>query len=206
MRVFIIYDNHAREGFSSGWGFAAMLEIGKEKILFDTGDNPESLLHNMRSLSIEPSEIGTVVISHEHGDHIGGLAGFLEMGNPKARVVRQGDFTELTKIAAGVYTTGSIQSNGAPDEQSLYAESSQGKVLLVGCSHPGVDKILDMVKASGNVYAIIGGFHGFDRLDRLKSVQMIAPCHCTKHINEIRQMYPSKYLEVMAGDIIDLPD
>jgi len=44
MKITIIYDNDAEEGFRAGWGFSCLVE-GEKNILFDTGaDGPTLLL------------------------------------------------------------------------------------------------------------------------------------------------------------------
>ncbi|MEI4484787.1 MBL fold metallo-hydrolase [Frigidibacter sp. MR17.14] len=44
-------------------------------LLFDTGLAPEGVTGAMAAAGIEPSEITHVVLTHMHGDHIGGLSG-----------------------------------------------------------------------------------------------------------------------------------
>ena len=46
MKIKIIYDNNAQKGFKSGWGFSCIIE-NKEKVLFDTGSESQTLLFNM---------------------------------------------------------------------------------------------------------------------------------------------------------------
>jgi len=55
------------------WGYAALVEADGHKILFDTGASPDVVLKNARSLGIDLSQVEDVVISHNHGDHTGGL-------------------------------------------------------------------------------------------------------------------------------------
>jgi glyoxylase-like metal-dependent hydrolase (beta-lactamase superfamily II) len=38
----------------------------------DLGDDTGKLVHNMRAAGIDPAEIDTVLITHAHGDHVGG--------------------------------------------------------------------------------------------------------------------------------------
>jgi 7,8-dihydropterin-6-yl-methyl-4-(beta-D-ribofuranosyl)aminobenzene 5'-phosphate synthase len=56
------------------WGFAALVEVEGQRILFDTGARPETVLQNARELGVTLDGITDVVISHNHGDHTGGLA------------------------------------------------------------------------------------------------------------------------------------
>jgi 7,8-dihydropterin-6-yl-methyl-4-(beta-D-ribofuranosyl)aminobenzene 5'-phosphate synthase len=55
------------------WGFSALVEADGHRILFDTGMRPDTVLLNARNLSINLSDIEEVVLSHNHGDHTGGL-------------------------------------------------------------------------------------------------------------------------------------
>jgi len=198
MQIKIVYDNHAREGFASGWGFSCQVE----NILFDTGDNPEDLLSNMTKLKIDPEDIGIVFISHHHHDHTGGLDGFLSQR--QAKVMYPEDYSGPTQIKKDFYTTGTLKSFLGPVEHSLFIKTEKGIIVIVGCSHPGVDKILDITKKYGKIYAIIGGFHGFKKFDALEGIPFIAPCHCTQHMDEIKSRFPKEYREIMAGDTIEL--
>ncbi len=55
------------------WGYAALVEVDGKKILFDTGNRPETVLENAKDMGIDLSEVEDVFISHNHGDHTGGL-------------------------------------------------------------------------------------------------------------------------------------
>jgi 7,8-dihydropterin-6-yl-methyl-4-(beta-D-ribofuranosyl)aminobenzene 5'-phosphate synthase len=55
------------------WGFAALLSADGHRILFDTGARPETVLQNARELKVDLSDVPEVILSHHHGDHVGGL-------------------------------------------------------------------------------------------------------------------------------------
>ncbi len=55
------------------WGFAALVVADDHRLLFDTGARPETVLRNASELKIELSDVPTVILSHHHGDHTGGL-------------------------------------------------------------------------------------------------------------------------------------
>ena len=55
------------------WGFAALVEADGHRILFDTGARPDTVLKNARELGIDLGGVRDVVLSHNHGDHTGGL-------------------------------------------------------------------------------------------------------------------------------------
>ncbi|MCX4243441.1 MBL fold metallo-hydrolase [Paraliomyxa miuraensis] len=55
------------------WGFAALVEADGHEILFDTGAKPRTVLENADALGVALDSIPTVVLSHHHDDHVGGL-------------------------------------------------------------------------------------------------------------------------------------
>ena len=85
-RVTILYDAFGdRAGLERDWGFAALIEYGGRRILFDTGNNADVFARNVQALKIDLRRLDFVVISHRHGDHTGGLAHLLHM-NPGVRI------------------------------------------------------------------------------------------------------------------------
>lgn len=88
--------------------------------------------------------------------------------------------------------------------QSLVVEIEKGVVIVAGCSHPGVDVILDAAVQFGIPYAVIGGLHGFNRFELIDRLQLVCPTHCTQHIPEIRSLYPEKYIQERAGKVIGI--
>jgi 7,8-dihydropterin-6-yl-methyl-4-(beta-D-ribofuranosyl)aminobenzene 5'-phosphate synthase len=55
------------------WGFAALVEVDGQRILFDTGARPNTVLENARELKVDLAQAPEVVLSHNHSDHTGGL-------------------------------------------------------------------------------------------------------------------------------------
>jgi 7,8-dihydropterin-6-yl-methyl-4-(beta-D-ribofuranosyl)aminobenzene 5'-phosphate synthase len=55
------------------WGFAALVEVDGKRLLFDTGARPDTVLQNVRSMHVDLAGIDDVILSHNHGDHTGGL-------------------------------------------------------------------------------------------------------------------------------------
>lgn len=217
MNIKILYDNKAKVGFKSAWGFSCLIKA-KETILFDTGWDGDLLLFNMQRFGFSPKEIDKIVISHDHWDHAGGISRILnETKNPevfilksfseklKKEIAKRAVLREVSgkeKISCGVFTTGELGKEIL--EQSLFIETKDGFVVLTGCAHPGVDNILDFIKNYGRIYRVIGGFHDFSNIEYLKDIPVLSPCHCTTHLDEIKNLCPEKYRECCCGSEFEI--
>ena len=210
MKVTIIYDNTAfRKDLQSNWGFSALVEArDTPRILFDTGSNGKILLSNLEKLEIDPNLIDEVFISHPHFDHVGGLSDFLKV-NPKISKIyvpsslglkNEVILKEPQKIHENVFSTGELEGI----EQSMGIKTDKGIVLMVGCSHPYMGNILDAAKQFGEIYAVIGGMHGFSEFELFRDLQLICLTHCTQYKTELKKLYPQKYVEGGAGRIIEI--
>jgi 7,8-dihydropterin-6-yl-methyl-4-(beta-D-ribofuranosyl)aminobenzene 5'-phosphate synthase len=89
-------------------------------------------------------------------------------------------------------------------EQSLCVETDKGIVIIVGCSHPGIDHILTVSRRFGNIYGIIGGLHGFRDFELFSDFGLICATHCTQHKKEIEDLYPETFTRGGAGRIITI--
>lgn len=211
MKATIIYDNTTfRKTLQANWGFSALIEAKGKKILFDTGASGAILLSNMEKLGINPKEIDEVFISHFHFDHVGGLSDFLDVNDevtawiPRSfRGVKNAkeivEIENSRKLYEGIYSTGELEGI----EQSLCVETQKGIVLIVGCSHPRTEHIINVASGFGNVYGIIGGLHG-NRPESLNNVHLICATHCTQYKREIMSLYAGKYIEGGAGKVIEI--
>lgn len=215
MKLTIVYDNEIYKkdmGLKSDWGFSCLIETAHDTILFDTGAKGKILLHNMNNLDMDPSSINKIVISHEHRDHKGGLKLLLRLlGDVELYRLKKQRHTgkiqpvfvlDSCEIAEGVYTTGRLE--GVVNEQSLILKGETGWYVLVGCSHPGVEQILNAAKQHGKIVGILGGLHGFNDFSILKDLDLICPCHCTKYKKEIKGLYPKTYVDGGVGKVIEI--
>jgi 7,8-dihydropterin-6-yl-methyl-4-(beta-D-ribofuranosyl)aminobenzene 5'-phosphate synthase len=93
-RITNLYDAFgAPSALKQDWGFAALIEYGGKRILFDTGNDAAIFGQNVRQLGIDLGRLDAVVISHRHGDHTSGLKHLLEV-NPRVKIFapREGAF------------------------------------------------------------------------------------------------------------------
>ncbi|MBO8173858.1 MAG: MBL fold metallo-hydrolase [Thermococcus sp.] len=229
-KIIIVYDNKALSGFKSAWGFAALVKFKNYTILFDTGGDGRILLNNMKKLGIDPKSIQYIFLSHIHGDHTGGLWAILRE-NPNVTVFLPSIFPDSFKekvrsfgakvveindpkeILKDVYTTGVMFPVG---EQALILKTSKGLIVVTGCSHPGIVKIVERAEniTGENVYLVVGGFHLFGASEReiraiatsLKKlgVQKVMPCHCTGSRAEriFAEEFGEDYVECGVGKVI----
>lgn len=228
----IIYDNcKSHEEFQEGWGFSCLIDLGLRKILFDTGADEKAFFSNLQKLNVSCDEITDVVCSHKHKDHITGLKeiiGKLKGGTrlfmpkkfPLKRLPKHvhktivEDFKEIDK---GIYSL-VLKGGMFFYEQALVIETAKGLVVITGCAHPGVVRLLHEAQTRLNlpIYLVLGGFHLFrsskSKIDDIISlfkalnVQIVAPCHCTGHqaIERFRQAFSTSFYKIGTGTILSL--
>jgi 7,8-dihydropterin-6-yl-methyl-4-(beta-D-ribofuranosyl)aminobenzene 5'-phosphate synthase len=75
LKITTLADNLVlRAGLHGQWGLSYFLEMvdgrgDDRKVVFDTGNDREPLLHNMKELKIDLGDLDAVVLSHGHSDH-----------------------------------------------------------------------------------------------------------------------------------------
>src|SRR5215813_6973892 len=85
-RITILHDSFGRRGdLRKDWGFAALVEFGGRRILFDAGNDARTFAENTDSLGVDLRSLDFAVISHRHGDHTSGLDHLLRV-NPTIAV------------------------------------------------------------------------------------------------------------------------
>jgi 7,8-dihydropterin-6-yl-methyl-4-(beta-D-ribofuranosyl)aminobenzene 5'-phosphate synthase len=229
LTITVLYDNIAYDTrLQTDWGFACLVEGLDRPLLFDTGAQGDILLRNMRALGLDPQSVRTVVLSHAHDDHTGGLTAFLAE-NPdvtvyllqsfpadiKNTVQRAGatlvEVTEPQEIVVGAYTTGEL--GGQIREQALALETPRGLVVITGCAHPGIAALVRQATVGGDVYLALGGFHlGSASAGQIDAtivelqelgVQRIAPSHCTGDAarRAFAEAFGADYLESGVGQV-----
>ncbi len=226
----VIFDNIAyTSDLTTEWGYSCVIQTDKDTILFDTGSNGKILLQNMAKLKIDPKSIQSVIISHTHWDHLGGLDDFLAINPPVEVYIPNSTSLEDEKkitargvsairvqlsrrIAAGIFSTGELA--GEMPEQSLVIQTGKGMVVITGCAHPGIVNILSQVQTlfpKEKIYLAMGGFHLkrdsaekvgqiIDSIQAL-GIRQIAPSHCTgeEAIAIFKQRYQQNFIQSGVG-------
>ena len=263
-QITVLYDAFGKSSvMQKDWGYAAFIEYGGKRIMFDTGNNGDMLAQNAKAKGIDLSKLDFVVMSHRHGDHMGGMAYLLSV-NPKVKIY-------APKEGFGVYG-GDLPStfyrkdtslppeqryyDGAPPEVmrfgtawpganfqlvdknieitpdiqlialvsdkpgtlelrelSLALNTPDGMVIVVGCSHPGIDKIVDAAaKINPRIHLVAGGFHLVvskdEEIEKIVTalrdtykVAFVAPGHCTGEptFTALKKAFGDRYLYAGLG-------
>jgi 7,8-dihydropterin-6-yl-methyl-4-(beta-D-ribofuranosyl)aminobenzene 5'-phosphate synthase len=128
----------------------------------------------------------------------------------------------LTEVAPAIYLISTVsQTPGTLElhELSLAIKSPKGVILGVGCSHPGIEKILEASTAvDKHVHLVFGGLHLVTTPDpeitRLVTalhdqwkVDRMAAGHCTGEpaFAALRKAFGDHYLYAGLGSVIELP-
>ncbi len=268
--ITILYDAFGiSPNMKKDWGFAAYIEYGGKRILFDAGNDAEIFAHNVKAKGIDLTQLDFAVVSHRHGDHTSGLDHLLAVnpgvpiyapkenfgvfgaalpgsfykpeaslppemryfdGNPPATLRfgsawPEGNFewvSETTEVAPGFHII-SLKGSWGVDldviEISLAIDTPDGIVLVVGCSHPTLEKIVDAAEAAVGkpIHLIFGGTHllpaGPDEIRRIakalrddRKVAWIAPVHCTGEpaFAILREEFGDRYLYAGLGTTLRL--
>ena len=104
-------------------------------------------------------------------------------------------------------------------EISLAFQTPEGLVLIVGCSHPGIENIIQEAKhLDSRIYSMLGGFHQLGTSDTEAQslavslhdqwkIERIGPGHCSglPAFAALRDIYQEKYLYAGLGSVIPLP-
>jgi 7,8-dihydropterin-6-yl-methyl-4-(beta-D-ribofuranosyl)aminobenzene 5'-phosphate synthase len=269
-QITVLYDAFGKtSAMKKDWGFAALIEYGGKRILFDTGNDADIFAHNVKAKGIDLTKLDFVVVSHRHGDHTSGL-NYLMSVNPTVPIyapkenfgvfgaafpgtfyrrneslpaemryydgkppdtVRfgtpwpQGNFTwvaQTTEIAPGfhlILLRGSWGVDLDVMEISLAIDTPDGVVVVAGCSHPTIEKIVEATKAKINkpILLVIGGTHLLPAKDeeirRIATalhdtwkIAWIAPVHCTGEpaFAILKQTFGDRYVYAGLGTTLAL--
>ena len=263
-QITVLYDAFGKSSaMQKDWGYAALIEYGGKRILFDTGNNSDLLAQNAKAKGIDLSKLDFVVMSHRHGDHMGGMAYLLSV-NPKVKiyapkegfgvygadlpsafyrkdaslppeqryydgappeVMRFGAawpganfqlIDKNTEIAPGIHLIALVSDKPGTlelRELSLAINTPEGMVIVVGCSHPGIDKIVEAAaKINPRIHFVAGGFHLVvskdEEIENIVTalrdtfkVAYVAPGHCTGEptFTALKKAFGDHYLYAGLG-------
>jgi len=128
----------------------------------------------------------------------------------------------LTEVAPGFWlfpTQSDTPGTREMNEVSMAIKTPRGLAVMVGCSHPGIEKILEAAsKIDSRIYTVFGGFHLVDISDAEASsmvtrfrdkwkLEHAAPGHCTGEFafSEFNRVFGPKFDHAGVGAVIPLP-
>jgi 7,8-dihydropterin-6-yl-methyl-4-(beta-D-ribofuranosyl)aminobenzene 5'-phosphate synthase len=234
LKFTILYDNYLYEqGTKPDWGFSCLIEGTEKVILFDTGTQPDILLHNVDHLGVDLKKVETIVISHDHHDHIGGLPKVLDRNHDVSvympvsfayEIVRSVESKNAevvsvdnpVEICPNVYSTGEMGVQ--IKEQSLIINTKKGLIIVTGCSHQGIVNILKRAKKLFDrpIYLVFGGFHLGGMADAKVEaiiqdfneigVEKCGATHCTgdRPIELFKKAFGDNYAPMGTGRILEI--
>jgi len=85
MEIVVLVDNIASKPYIAQHGLSIIVKTEDRKILFDTGQDPNTLKRNLKLMG-EDDNFDCIVISHGHYDHTDGLKYFIEGGKSRLKV------------------------------------------------------------------------------------------------------------------------
>lgn len=233
MELVIVFDNYSLiPAGQAGWGYACYFP--EKRFLFDTGSEPLTLKHNFSCLGLNAEDVKTIMLSHFHWDHTGGLFALLNSDQEPKRVILHQGFSprfaqeierlgaevefinEAREVIPGFFTTGPLP--GPTLEAGLVVRTEKGLALITGCAHPGVLFMSEKVKElfGKAPFLVMGGFHlaSASQKEVLRlaegllslGVKQIAPSHCTgdKARRIFADLFGEGYLHAGVGFRINL--
>lgn len=234
IEITILYDNYLfSEGLKTDWGFSCIITGTEKTILFDTGTKSDIFFHNVGKLEVNLKDVEIVAISHNHGDHTGGLNSFLGVNNG-VTVYLPGSFPQQffknveqkgaktigidkpVEICKDVFSTGEMGIQ--IKEQALILNTNKGLIVITGCAHPGIVDIVKRAKDVLNkkIYLVFGGFHLMSKSEnevkeiinqfRELGVMKVGATHCTGDgaIKLFREAYGENFIRMGVGKKIVL--
>ena len=158
-----------RYGLQGEHGLSFYIETAGHKVLFDLGAS-EKFWKNARRMQVRLEEVDTVILSHGHNDHGGGLAGFLEKNSKAMVYIHKNAFrrhySDLRKDTGGMLPGASECADISLDpalmgHEHLVITENGRHVLFCGCGHTGIVNILENFRENIGVApdVVVGGFH-----------------------------------------------
>lgn len=220
VEIFVCYDSTGELGFETGWGFSALIQFAGKRILFDCGWDSEILRRNLGRIGITFSNVDAIFLSHGHWDHSTALPCILNdfsmretvsvyapkglserlIGELSSRTVIY-VIDKPTEICPDVWSSGPIGSDGVKEHALIISGSSRPRkgIIITGCAHPGIGRIIEVAKSICDPYIIIGGLHDSKAEEIPLSIDRVIACHCTTDIHRMRARFGDRFTKGYVG-------
>jgi phosphoribosyl 1,2-cyclic phosphodiesterase len=146
---------------SGSEGNALLVEVGQTRVLMDCGFGLQDSIARLAKLGVLPEQLSGIVVTHEHGDHIAGVAKLARKFNLKVWLTHGtlhnqpkafANISHLHEIDAhAAFAIGDIQvqpypvpHDAAEPVQYVFSDgaSKLGVLTDVGCSTPHIEAML----------------------------------------------------------------
>jgi len=140
MRIINLVENETgSSGCEAAHGLSFYVETEKHKLLFDAGPT-KAILRNAQKLGIDLTSVDTVILSHGHYDHSGGILPFAQL-NPAARIYMQhnasGEFYSVNTADGQMSYSNTCAGGGTGEKPS---EGQYPPQILPEYRYIGIDK------------------------------------------------------------------
>ncbi|PKL90646.1 MAG: hypothetical protein CVV21_11945 [Candidatus Goldiibacteriota bacterium HGW-Goldbacteria-1] len=212
------------------WGLSFLIN---NTVLFDVFGHKAVFRKNIKKLKVAVKAVENIIISHCHWDHIAGLEHVLFAGgNPVVYLPeKEWRLEEILKRYSAAYTiagnnsvsedgfilTGAIKGKLGKEtvmEQAAVFKGKKGYVLVTGCSHPGIVKMVKAAekKSGKKIYAVVGGLHLKDSSDddimktvlelKKTGVKKVIAGHCTgaRACGILKKVFKTAFTKLKTGD------
>ena len=166
-----IKNNIWRFSFSKFGSYVYLIKLKNKNILIDTGslENKSELIEHLQELKLKPENINTIILTHNHPDHIGGILPFLKSkiyGSKKdfgknLLDIKKLNLPELKIIETPGHSKGSIcilYQDVLFSGDTIFHRKTIGRTDLPGSSEKEMQKSLK--KLSKIKYKILCPGHG----------------------------------------------
>lgn len=189
------------------WGFSAFVEVDGQRILFDTGGRPDTIVINSRELDVNVKDVSDVVLSHNHGDHTTGLvtlreqlkearihvgkgifysrpsqrgeSNFLVANRPRLEGLRFVEHDKPAEVASGIWLTGPVPRRYP--ERNFGIGSGSGRVVTpAGAVEDTIPEDMSLVFDTSEGLVVLSGCgHAglANTLEYARTVVRSAPIH-----------------------------
>jgi len=207
-------------------GLSMLLERRDFSILFDTGPDKMTIISNADRLEVDRSKLESLIISHRHRDHTGGIESVFEL-RPDIPVYLPEDIDVpfpnkevisghviLKRMSTGtiriIHTIGEYKGSPIPENHIVLVDKDDDAYIFCGCCHTGIDKVVEVVADMGlNPLLVAGGLHLVgkprEEIERIADklvkygVEIAIPIHCSGHT--IKDVLSEKGVTVIEAGV-----
>lgn len=128
MKISVLANDKAKEGFEAEHGFSLFIEHNGKSIILDTG-NSEKTLQNAEKLGVDLGKADFLVLSHGHIDHTNAIEAFFEKGIKPKVVCHEGVFVKRYERKGDVYKGMPVTKYEIESETELIAVKKQHELF-----------------------------------------------------------------------------